>query len=505
MRIRLGAALGTLLAGAGPARAQLQAVDVSPELAIVRRAMATPQLTGALAYVESMQKEPGDLVEEWIGLCEAYGPSGDEIYRARHIKTMFQIYGLENVHIDAAGNVVGIRPGVGGRPAAILTAHQDVVALWDKDQPIHAYVADGRMWCPGAGDDLIGVIQMLGAIRAMNAANLVTQGDIWFVAFTGEETTLRGGQQFARGNYPHNLDYRRGDAAIELHGQGGSGVQTGSQPMIVHGQLYVFTPFERQIPGEPGADRRWRPSAVDAMARMITRFRAEVSDKRPDCQRCDNMSEAADFYMNMAMVEGMPIRNAPGSEASMHFDLRGPTTARMQQAHAQIQRIAREVCAEFEGCRFTYEVNEMLGRESELPGFDKVNNAGARYAAAAGQALYGGTPTIDPTRGCGDCQGMFMQGAPLMSFRGRVIDYGGGRFEHTARYDQYGGLESPVRRRTSGHHTTQSEAVVSLWAPMKHALVWATSYAGIAPAGSTPPVTAPARAAPPRPATGTGG
>lgn len=490
MKSCLAAALGAVVMASGSARAQLQPVDVSNELAAVRRAMATPQLSGALSYVESMQRDSKDIVEEWIGLCEAYGPSGDEIYRARHIKTMFQIYGLENVHIDAAGNVIGIRPGTGGRPAAILTAHQDVVALWDKDQPIHAYVADNRVWCPGAGDDLIGIIQMIGAIRAMNAANLQTQGDIWFVAFTGEETSLRGGRQFARGNYPHNLDYRRGDAAIELHGQGGQGVQTGSQPMIVHGQLYVFTPFERQIDGQPGADRRWRPSAVDAMAKMITRFRAEVSDKRPDCQRCDNMSEAADFYMNMAMVEGLPIRNAPGAEASMHFDLRAPTRERLEQAHAQIQRIAREVCAEFEGCRFTYEVNEMLGRESDLPGWDKVNNSGARFAAAAGQALYGGTPTIDPTRGCGDCQGMFMEGAPLMSFRGRVIDYGGGRFERSAKFDQYGGLDSPVRRRTSGHHATQSEAIVSLWAPMKHALVWAVSYAGIAPSTAAPSAAA---------------
>lgn len=464
------------LLAAAPACAQLVELDVAAELRTVRAAMATPQLANALKYVEEMQAEPADILQEWIGLCNAYGPSGDEIYRANHIKKLFQIYGLENVHIDAQMNVIGIRPGTGGAPKVVLTAHHDAVALWDKDQPIEAFIADDRVWCPSAGDDLLGVVQMIGVVRAMNAANLTTRGDLWLVAYTGEETTFRGAQQFARGNYPHNLDWRRGDVIAELHGSGGGGVSTGSQPMIVHAQLYVFTPFERQIAGEPGADRRWRPHSVDALARMITRIRAEVADNRRDCQRCENMGEAADFYLNMAMIEGMPIRNTPGSESSIQFDLRAPTTARLRQAHEQIMKIAGEVCAEIDGCRYSFEVNQLLGREDDIEGYDKVNNAGARMAAAAGSALYGGVPTVDPTRGSGDAQGTFMWGMPSMSFRGNVVDYGGGRFERTDRFGQYGGLESRVRRRTSGHHITQSQAIPTLWAPMKHALVFAVSY-----------------------------
>jgi acetylornithine deacetylase/succinyl-diaminopimelate desuccinylase-like protein len=459
-----------------PAAAQLVEADVARELETVRAAMATPQLTAALAYVEEMQAEPADILQEWIGLCNAYGPSGDEIYRANHIKKLFQIYGLENVHIDAQLNVIGIRPGTGGAPKVVLTAHHDAVALWDRDQPIEAFIADDRVWCPSAGDDLLGVVQMIGVVRAMNAANLQTKGDLWLVAFTGEETTFRGAQGFARGNYPHNLDWRRGDVIAELHGSGGGGVSTGSQPMIAHAQMYVFTPFERQIAGEPGADRRWRPHSVDALARMIVRIREEVADSRPDCQRCENMAEAADFYLNMAMVEGMAIRNTPGSESSIQFDIRAPTTARLRQGFDQIMKIAGEVCGEIDGCRYSFEVNQLLGREDEIPGWDKVNNPGARMIAAAGTALYGGTPTIDPTRGSGDAQGTYMHGMPSMSFRGNVVDYGGGRFERTDRYGQYGGLESRVRRRTSGHHITQSQAIPTLWAPMKHALVFAVSY-----------------------------
>jgi acetylornithine deacetylase/succinyl-diaminopimelate desuccinylase-like protein len=478
---RIACAFGLIATAVAPrAHGQHVAVDVADELRVVRAAMATPELTAALAYIGEKQLAPHDILQEWIGLCNAYGPSGDEVYRSRHIKKLFQIYGLERVHIDDQWNVIGIREGVGNGPKVVLAAHHDVVAMWPKDQPIEAFIADERVWCPGAGDALIGVVQILGVLRAMNAAGLQTDGDVWFVTFTGEETTVRGGQQFARANYPHNIDWRRGDVIAHLHGGAGDGVSTGSRPIIHDAQLYVFTPFERQIAGEPGADRRWRPHAVDALARMIIRIRAEVADSRPDCQRCDDMGEAADFYMNMAMIEAMPIRNTPGSEANIQFDRRASTSARVRQAHQQIMTIAEEVCQEIEGCRYHFAVNQVIGREDEIPGWDKVNNAGARMAAAAGQALYGGTPTIDPTRGCGDCQGTYMFGMPSMSFRGNVVDYAPGKWERTNRFGQYGGLESRERVRTSGHHITQSQAIPTLWSPMKHALVFAAAYAGIA-------------------------
>ena len=158
-------------------------VDVSDELRSVRQVLATQQLTEALQYVDRSRDET---VQEFLGVCNAHGPSGDEIYRARHIFKLFRIYGLENVHIDDKRNVIGIRRGTGEGPKVVLNAHMDVVAQWPKEQPIEAFVADGRIWCPAAGDDLIGVVQVLTILRALNAANIQTKGDIWFVMFTGE-------------------------------------------------------------------------------------------------------------------------------------------------------------------------------------------------------------------------------------------------------------------------------------------------------------------------------
>jgi tripeptide aminopeptidase len=191
-RVSLVPALFLAALMASPARAQVVTPDVSAETKIMADLLATPGMKKAFDYIERMQQKPDDILQEWIGLCEAYAPEGDEIYRANYIYRIFRTYGLENVYIDDEKNVIGIRPGTGGGPKLVLSAHFDTVNLWPKEQPIHAYLADDRIWCPGASDDLVGIMQMFTIMRALNAANVQTKGDLWFVGFTGEERGSRG-------------------------------------------------------------------------------------------------------------------------------------------------------------------------------------------------------------------------------------------------------------------------------------------------------------------------
>lgn len=475
-------AIGSLLIP--PASLGAQSLpDLSTDVAEARATLALPVMGRAMRYIEGKQADPKELIDTWVGLCNAAGPSGDEIYRSTHIKKLFQIYGLENVHIDGALNVIGIRPGKGGGPKVVLNAHHDQIAIFSKDQPIEAFVADGRVWCPAAGDDLIGVLQMITILEAMNSSQMATKGDVWFVGFTGEETDFRGARHFARSNYPHHIDWGKGDVVMQFHGSGGGGATTGSTPLIDDAKLWFFTPFEREIEGQAGSDRRWRSHGVDALAKAIIGMRTQLTDTTRDCLRCDNTTERAQFYVNMAMVQGMPIRNTPGSEAWVRLDLRSYTKAGMARAHSEIMRVAAEACVGIEGCRYQLEVMSRLGLVSAIPGWDMVNNRGARMAAATAQVLYGSPGRIDSTRGCGDCQGTYMEGLPSMSLRGDVVDYGKGKFERTSKYAQYGGLESAVRLRTSGHHATQSQQIVTLWAAAKHGLLFAATYAGVADGG----------------------
>ena len=451
--------------------------DLTDELGTARRMLNSPEMQRAFQYVEGSEKET---VQEWLSLCNAYGPSGDEIRRSRLLFKLFRIYGLENVHIDDALNVIGVRPGVGEGPTVVLNAHHDNVALWPTDQPVEAFVADGRVWCPAAGDDLMGTTQLLTVVRALNAANIETEGDIWFVALTGEEAPIgpehadasRGSEQLVRANVPHNLDWRRGDIMVQFHGRGGEGVTTGSTPVRNRAQLRVFVSFERD---------RWAPHAVDALGRIIARIGPEVRDPRSTrvpFERTTQEPLPPDvLFMNMGMIWANEIISRPASEAWIRFDMRSPTEARLLDAHARIRRIAEEELAKMgDEFSYVYEINSKNGVEAGIEGWDKVDNAPARVAAAAAQALYGVTPVIDSSTGCGDCVRAYTTGMPAFSFTGNVTDFGGGRFE----LGRGSALESAVRRRTTSHDVTESAEIVRLWSGIKHGLLFAVAYVGLA-------------------------
>jgi len=485
---RFSAVLCTALAAVGMSTqvAAQSAPDVSKELAVVKRNLETPQLKSALQFVEDQIANPADVVQDWLGVCNALGPSHDEIFRARQIYKMFRIYGLEDVYIDDLYNVIAVRRGTGKGPSVVLNAHHDNVPIWPKEQPVNAFERNGRIYCPAGGDDIPGVVQLFTVLRSMQQAKLQTEGDVWFVTFSGEETGSPGALHFARAHYPHNLDWKKGDAFVQLHGGAGEGVTTGSGPIVTRATLRIFTPFERRVEDSPGADRRWRTHAVDVLARALVRIRTEVSDPRPDCLRCvgpkEGVSGRAEHYVNISQLEGSPVVNRPTSEASVRIDLRAATWPAMRKLYDQIKKIADDSCVEYrtkgypplftkDRCDYIFDVNEVYGRDpvnDKIPGWDPVNNSQARYVAAAASALYGFPPVINSGQGCGDCTNLYQGGLPGMSFRGEVTDYGKGRFVQ----------DTPDDARQGGHDVTESMSVLALWAGIKHALVFAVSYAG---------------------------
>jgi acetylornithine deacetylase/succinyl-diaminopimelate desuccinylase-like protein len=462
--------------GWAPLRGQAISPPLDQELREVQMVFGSDRFQAALSYIEQSDSET---VQEWLGVCNADGPSGSEEARSRLLYRLFRIYGLENVHIDDALNVIGVRPGTGDGPTVILNAHHDNVHLSPVGQPVEAFVADGRVWCPAAFDDVSGIVQMLTTLRAMNEANIETVGDVWFVSFTGEEAPIGpshpeaspGVEQFVRANYPHNIDWHRGDIMLQFHGRGGDGVTTGSIPVRHRTQLRVFASFERD---------RWGPHAVDALARIISRIGPEVRDPRSTDLPFEHVGDppvSSDvLYINMAMIGASEVTNRPASEAWVRFDMRADTEERLWDAHRQIQAIAAaEVQAMGDEFSFVYEINSKNGTAEGIAGWNQVSNRPARIAAAAARALYGVQGVIDPTTGCGDCVRAYRSGMPAMSLRGSVIDHGRGQFEVRGDFS----LQSAVRRRTATHDVTESGLIAGLWAGVKHGLLFAVAYAGL--------------------------
>ncbi len=469
--------------------AQAPVPDVSRELQVARQMLATDQVKRAFAYVEGSRDET---VQEWLSLCNAYGPSGDEIYRSNLIYKLFRIYGLQDVRIDEHRNVIGVRHGAGQGPKIVFNAHHDAVPLLPRDQPIEAFVADNRIWCPSGGDDLEGVVQLLSIVRALNAANIQTQGDLWFASFTGEEVAPAyaydaspGAGYFVQSNYPNNIDWRKGDIMIQFHGGGGGGVATGSTPVRYRTQLRIFVPFTRD---------RWGPHAIDALAPVLARIvglrdrRVVQAGAEEGGQHPGLNADSAMLYMNCPMVDASPILNAPAKEVRIRCDLRSVSEARIQRVNRDIEHIADSVTKALgPGYSWVYEIMSKNGigldvRQEAIEGWDKVNNPPARMVAATAQALYGGPVDIEWRDGCGDCVRAYKEGMPAFSFRGSIVDLGGGHFERGNRR-----LRSDVRKMTAGHDVAESVDIDAVWAGIKHGVLFAVSYAGLS-AQVVPPV-----------------
>jgi acetylornithine deacetylase/succinyl-diaminopimelate desuccinylase-like protein len=385
---------------------------------------------------------------------------------------LLRIYGLENVHIDDRRNVIGIRRGTGGGPTVVLNAHFDNNSQgWPKEQPIQAFVADGRIWCPAASDDLAGVTQVLTVLRAMNAGRIQTKGDVWFVFFTGEEplneNASLGAELFTIANYPNNIDYKRGDILMQLHGGGGQGVSTGSVEVRHRSQLRIFVPVDRS---------EWDKHTVDALGPILDRISKEVRDPRAASTERTSAGRAKDVVMlNMAQIHAGDTLNQTATEAWVRFNMHALKEEYLWNVHSKVENIAKEECAKL-GCSVHYTINSKNGLEGGIPGFDNVDNPAARMAVAASNVLYGTVGIVNPIGGCGDCVRAYRNGMPAFSLRGNVRDYGDGRIDT----DPPSGdkLVSDVRRKTRNHDPTGSAAIDRLWAAAKHGLVFTVSYAG---------------------------
>jgi tripeptide aminopeptidase len=153
---------------------------------------ATPPSIDALASESAVRaaldftrvNEP-DVVNEQVRLCEIAAPPFAEQQRAQAYREAFERLGLQNVRIDAVGNVLGDRPGRTERPRVVISAHLDTV--FPEGTNVKTTRSGATIAGPGISDDCRGLAVVLGVIRAMNEARVGTTGTVTFVGTVGEE------------------------------------------------------------------------------------------------------------------------------------------------------------------------------------------------------------------------------------------------------------------------------------------------------------------------------
>ena len=212
-----------------------------------------------------------------------------------------QELGFKDAAIDAEGNVIALRKGTGGgRPKLVLSAHLDTVFPEGTDVTVKE--KDGVILAPGIGDDSRGLAALLSVIKAMNANEIATVGDILFVGTVGEEElgNLRGVKALFR-------DHADIDAFISIDGLGITRVvnrATGS-----HRYEFIFTG-----PGGHSFQEFGLPSAIHAMGRAI----AKISDLQTPSDPKTTFT--------VGTVSGGTSVNAIAAEARMAVDMRSNST-----------------------------------------------------------------------------------------------------------------------------------------------------------------------------------
>ena len=176
-----------------------------------------------LEEMELHRQEAYDLLLE---LAQIPAPSGQEVLRAEFCKNWLESQGAEGVYVDEALNVI-YPVGVGAEnPLVCFVAHSDVV--FPDTEPLPLKVEDGKIYCPGVGDDTANVVALMMTAKFIAQKKWQAKDlGLLLVVNSGEEGlgNLKGTRQLMA-DYGHRI---REFVAFDAHDCQGVAIAVGSR------------------------------------------------------------------------------------------------------------------------------------------------------------------------------------------------------------------------------------------------------------------------------------
>lgn len=133
---------------------------------------------------------PKTIMDWQATLVAIPAPPFGEQARAAWLADRFREAGLQQIEMDAVGNVVGVLPAThlpaeSTGPVLVLSAHLDTV--FPAETPIQPVVDGERLSAPGASDNAAGVAGLLAILHALIHAKVELPAPMVFVGNVGEE------------------------------------------------------------------------------------------------------------------------------------------------------------------------------------------------------------------------------------------------------------------------------------------------------------------------------
>jgi len=252
-----------------------------------------PTVQDALSYVDDNFDTQ---IAEWIRIAEIPAKSRFEQERGEYLKGQLELLGLE-VSIDSIGNVIAKRPGTGSGPTLVFAAHIDTVHPLDADHTVRR--EGGKLHAPGIFDNSASVTNMLTAARAMHAANMQTEGDVYFIGTVQEELGFYGMEYW--------LDNNPGATDMLIALDGGIGT-------VSYGALGIY--WSRMVFSAEGSHTntsRGKPHPARAASRCILGiYEIPLPDR----------DAPVSAVYNVGIIEGGEVVNAIPQVVSFTVDLR---------------------------------------------------------------------------------------------------------------------------------------------------------------------------------------
>lgn len=306
---------------------------------------------------------------EHIRICEIPAPPFLEQERGDYLESRFRTLGLEEVHRDEVGNVIGIWPG-SERSArlVVFSAHLDTVFPVGTDVQVRQ--VGSRLCAPGIGDDSAGLAALIGLIEVLRESGIGLRTPVAFVATVGEEGEgdLRGVRHLFTGG-------RLADRISAFISFDGTGVE-----WITH-QALGSRRYRIRLLGPGG--HSWGDfgvvNPVHAMGRLVARLADYPAPITPRTS------------FNVGRIEGGESVNVIPISASVDIDLRSEAESELTRLEKfLLESLHRAITTENSlrsaaGRRLTSEVRLIGSRPSgEIPADHPLVRAALDVAGSLG-------------------------------------------------------------------------------------------------------------------------
>ena len=334
----------------------------------------TPHL---LQYIDTHAAEAQQLL---IDLAQIPAPSNHEEQRAQFCLDWLHSKGADSAYIDEALNVIYPVGDTGENDLMVFMAHSDVV--FPDTAPLPLKIDNGRIYCPGVGDDTANAVALLTVAGYIAEHKLTPKNcGVLLVINSGEE-----GLGNLKGSRKIMADFgSRVKEFITLDGNANAIVTK-----AVGSRRYRVTVTTE---GGHSYGRFGAPNAIAQLAQLITRlYQVQVPP-------------IGKTTYNVGTITGGTSVNTIAQEAAMLYEFRSDEREGLSFMQAQFDSIVEEFCSM--GVQIETEV------VGDRPcGLDVDNSVLARRAAKAVEEHYGFSPAL--TSGSTDCNVPLSMGIPAI-------------------------------------------------------------------------------------------